>query len=573
MFILSYKDTELNIFDIGQAIFTSEDYVQFMKKSKGMLQNAVILFAAMTITKIIGAILKIPLGNILGGLGMGYFSAAYSVFSPIYALTTAALPTVITKLVAENAASGKIRNIRKIKKLAVKVSMLLGFFGMIAIFVITTPFALYITSSPKSIPAMLMIAPSLFFCCVAAVYRGYYEGMCNMLPTAISQVVEAIVKSVLGIFLSYLVLEKTGSLPYAAAAAVFGITISEICGLIFLLIRSKAIGDGITDDDIDMSEPPESAWTLLKKVYTEMLPITIASVVINLSSLIDLLTITNTINYSINQNKAFFLENFTYGFSSSVNLEDLGNFIYGSYTGIVASLFGLVSSMTSMVSRSAIPNIAASFERKNNYDILKNIKIIFKGTFIIGFPLSFGMAAMAKPLLSLLYSSKPAEILICTTPLIILCVFGMSLSIASAIFNIFTAIGRSDYVIKLMLLGSIIKLLGNIILIQIPELNITGAAISTIICYTIICIIGIFILKRTLKLKLGIMKELSKSIPCSAVCGISAYLSYNYLLSDFDLSSAVKLLISVAIAAIVYLIMIMVTDFRYVKGFLNKQYK
>jgi stage V sporulation protein B len=514
-----------------------------------MIENAAILFIAMGISKIVGAILKIPLANILGGLGMSYFSSAYSVFGPVFALTTAAIPTVLTKIIAQNAAAGKFKNVRKIRKVALKTAALLGFGGTVLILVITVPFTRFVADAPKSIPSMLIIAPSVFFCCITAVYRGYYEGLRNTLPTAISQVIEAIVKSALGVTLAYIVLLRTASLPYAAAAAVLGITISEIAGLLYIFLRSFK-SDGISKEELDFSPPPESGMRLLKKFFVEAFPVTLGALAINLNSLIDLLTITNCINFAVNQNRSFFLREFTYGLQGGIAVEDLGNFIYGSYTGIVTSLFTLIPAMTGMLSKSALPAVAAAFERRNNALLTSNLKILFKGTFVVGLPLCLGMATLSEPILNLLYSAKPAEAYICARPLLILSLGGITLSLTGTLFSIFLAAGRADLPVKLMLAGSTVKLVLNLRLLRIPELNISGAAISTVGCYTVICILGFICLSGLVKVKLGLPVFFLKALFNSAACAAFALLSYNFIF--IGQGQIIRLFLSITTGAVIY---------------------
>ncbi|MCL2019717.1 MAG: polysaccharide biosynthesis protein [Oscillospiraceae bacterium] len=497
-------------------------------RSKSIIENAAVLFIAMAITKAVGAMLKIPLGNILGGLGMSYFSSAYSVFGPVFALTAAAVPTVLSRIIAGEVAIGKFKNVRKIRRIVLSYAAMLGFCGTILILVITVPFARIVTDAPKSIPSMLLIAPSVFFCCIAAVYRGYYEGLLNALPTAISQVVEAVVKSVLGVTFAYIVLNKTDSLSYAAAAAVLGITISEIAGMLFLFFRSFS-SDGITKEELDLSPPSDSAVSLLKKFLSEAFPITLGALAINLNSLIDLLTITGSINYAVNNNRAFFLARFTYELASGVESKELGNFIYGCYTGIVASIFTLIPAMTGMLGKSALPAVAAAWERRDTTGINRNLRILFKGTFVLGLPLCLGMAAFAKPVLNLLYSAKPAEAYVCVQPLFILSLGGIALSLTGTLFSIFLAIGRADLPVKLMLTGAIIKLCLNLLLIRIPELNISGAAIATIGCYAIICVFGMICLKRLARVKIGIPVFFVKAFFNSILCIFTALIFYNYV--------------------------------------------
>ncbi|MCL2077592.1 MAG: polysaccharide biosynthesis C-terminal domain-containing protein [Oscillospiraceae bacterium] len=621
-----------------------------MQRKKSMLENAAILFIAMGITKVVGALLKIPLGNILGGLGMSYFSSAYSVFGPVYALTAAAIPTVLTKMVAQNAAAGKYGDVRKIKKVALRAAALLGFAGTVIILVITVPFARFVADAPKSIPSMLIIAPSVFFCCIAAVYRGYYEGLRNTLPTALSQVVEAVVKAALGVALSYIVLLKTDSLPYAAAAAVLGITVSEAVGLLFLFLRDS-YGDGISKDELDFSPSPESGVNLLKIFFKEAFPITLGALAINLNSLIDLITITNSINLAISKNRMFFLAEFTYGLQGGIELADLGNFIYGSYTGIVTSLFTLIPAMTGMLGKSALPAVTAawvasrhgqypcsykkkqknscssdsatrgvfvassheqypcSYKKKqknscssdsatrgvfvaSNHEqypcsyenkqgnmecnaqtaaIARNLKILFKGTFMLGLPLCLGMAIFSEPILNLLYSSRPAEALVCARPLLILSLGGLTLSLAGTLFSVFYAIGRADLPIKIMLAGAFVKLGLNLCLIRIPELNISGAAIATVSSYTVICVLGFICLAKLIKIKIGIPAFFCKALCNSLLCCIAAIIGYHFIF--VSLTDILRLGFSVAAGAGIYLIMTLFSDKKALKNHLFKRGK
>ena len=540
-------------------------------KNKTMLQNAAILFIAMGITKVVGALLKIPLGNILGGLGMSYFSSAYSVFGPIYALTVAAIPTVLTKMVAQNAAAGKFKNVRKIRKVALKASVLLGFAGTVLILVITVPFTRFIADAPKSIPSMLIIAPSVFFCCIAAVYRGYYEGLRDTMPTAVSQVVEAVVKALLGLALAYIVLARTGSLPYAAAAAVAGITLSEAFGLLYLVLRGLA-SDGISREELDFSPPPESGAVLLKKFVSEAFPITLGALAVNLNSLIDLITVSNSINLAVSRNTAYFRAQFIYGLQGRMELSDLGNFIYGSYTGIVMSIFSLIPAVTAMVSKSALPAIAAAWEKGNTALITRNLKILFKGTFVLGLPLCLGMAVFSEAVLKILYSAKPAEVMVCTRPLLILSSCGMFLVLSGTLFSVFYAIGRVDLPVKLMLSGASVKLVLNLLLLGIPELNISGAAIASVSCYFVITILGFICLMRELKpsgIKLGLPVFFGKALFNSLLCAASALGFYYLIFTDFG--GILNLGFSISAGAGVYLIMTAVTDKEAVQKYIIKK--
>ncbi|MDR1753562.1 MAG: polysaccharide biosynthesis C-terminal domain-containing protein, partial [Eubacterium sp.] len=319
---------------------------------------------------------------------------------------------------------------------------------------------------------------------------------------------------------------------------------------------------------------PQNADAIVKRLIKESLPITAGAIVINLSSFIDLLTITNCINISVSKNPGYFLENFTYNLKSVINITEIGNFIYGSYTGILFSIFGLIPSMTAMVSKSAFPSIATAWEQKNTGLIRHNINILLKGTLIVGFPLCMGLSALAEPILNILYFSKPDEAMVCLPPLIILSSGGIFLALCGALFNIFQAIGRSDLQIKIMIIGSGIKLICNLILIPIPWLNISGAAISTLLCYIFICVIGFITLNRIMaknqNSKIIFLPHFFTSCANSLLCAGGAYIAFKYLPVPGNIQ---KTAISVVAGGTIYIAATLFTDRKYVLMFFKRIYK
>ncbi|MFR2154660.1 MAG: oligosaccharide flippase family protein [[Eubacterium] siraeum] len=156
------------------------------------VKNTIILFVSMVISKIVGAVFKIPLTNILGGIGMGYYSTAYSLYTPVFAMTAAAVPTVIIKAVADNIALRRFANAQKVLRTAVVIFGATGLIGTAAILALARPFSDTVAQSPQSVWGIIAIAPSVFLCCISSVYKGYYEGCCNMMPSAVSQVAESV---------------------------------------------------------------------------------------------------------------------------------------------------------------------------------------------------------------------------------------------------------------------------------------------------------------------------------------------------------------------------------------------
>ena len=238
-------------------------------KKQNVLGGAMVLVVATALVKVIGAVYKIPLTGIIGSLGRGYFASAYNIYTPIYAISMAGLPVAVSAIVSKNAALGKYRDVKQVLKLTFPLFLGLGIVGTGALLLAAKP---YVDSvgSPLAIYSVFAIAPSILFCCIMSTYRGYYEGLSNMYPTAISQVIESLGKLVFGLVFSYAMLdyanaqialngsvlgfkvetEADGAIVYAlaAAGAILGVTLGTVFGAIYTILRHKLRKDGINKE-------------------------------------------------------------------------------------------------------------------------------------------------------------------------------------------------------------------------------------------------------------------------------------------------------------------------------------
>lgn len=546
-------------------------------KKQNFIYGSFILILSAVITKLIGALFKIPITNLLGGTGMGYFSAAYGLFMPIYAISVTGIPTAIAKLTAENAARNNTSNIRKIKYISLVFFSCTGIILSLIIFLCSYPFCRYVIETPEAFPAVFIIAPSIFFGCVMSVYRGYYEGLRNMYPTAISQVIEALVKFILGLGLCYFtinfgvnnpdkflkvvkylgvdIIESNAKstydiiISYSAAAAVLGVTLSSFVGMIYLIIKSKFTHD--TQSEI-FDKNVHSSKSILKNIISIVIPVAIGSLVTNLTSLIDLATIIKFINISIDNNPQFYSE-------FNMPLNDVANFFYGSFTGLSVTVFNLVPSITNMFGKGILPNMTEAWTQKDMVKIKKSIISVFTITSLVAIPAGIGISFLSEEILTFLFSSKTQEIIITSKSLLYLGIGVIFLSMSSPVFSMFQSIGKSYIPVKLMIIGVIIKLLGNIILIPIPSLNINGAAISTTLCYIVIFILSvIFIIKET-GIRFNIFKIIMKPVYSSFMCAITAKIIYDNTVTKFG--NKISLIIGIFAGCIVYFVLLYLLNY------------
>ena len=335
-------------------------------RKKSFVYNSAILIISAMIVKLIGAFFKIPLTNILGGNGMAYFSCAYSIFMPVYAISVTGLPVAVAKLVSESNAKNDYYGISEIKSVSIRLFSTIGFIFTFIVILLSYHFCKYIANLTFAWPSVVMIAPTVIISCVTSVYRGYYEGLNDMYPTAISQIIESVIKIIAGLLFSYKSFEFLNNNPetvkniadffnilpseseiiysVASAAAITGITLSSLLGMLFMIFKSKS------DKSIIKSIKPTDK-KLYKSLIRIALPVSAGSLVTSLTTLSDLTTITYSIEKIIEKSPDFFA-------FLNINKSETAGFVYGSFTGLAITVFNLVPSVVNMFGKSIFPSIS-----------------------------------------------------------------------------------------------------------------------------------------------------------------------------------------------------------------------
>ena len=536
-----------------------------MSVNKGFFRNTAIMFVAMLVVKTLGALLKIPLGNILGGEGMGYFTTAFSIFSPVLAFTCSGIPAIVTQATAGRLSKGEFEDILHLRRSAVILAVFSGILGTAAVYIAAVPFTCYIANSPESLISVLFIAPSVFFCTVTSVYRAYYEGLSDMLPTALSQIIEAVVKAGVGLGLSYYIYEayvhhfgsEEQALPYAASGAILGVTVSELCGMIYILLRSrkKDFPCKKTGKKIDK----EQLIATMKDIAVSSMPLALGAVIANLMSFTDLLTISNCINLSYR----FFPEQLAGGLVSlnGTDISDAGNFLYGSYSGMVMSVYMLTAALPGLISRCSLPKLVCTIECNRDRDtvpIKRSAELMLKGTMIVSAPLSLFMTAFSEPVLRILYPVREIEALIGIIPLQILSIGGIAASFAGAVFAVFQAYGDFRTPVSIMLKSSFIKFVLNVAVIMIPNVNINGAAIATAVSNIFAMFYSLYKLKKLYALDLSFARTSIIPLLSASAGSLCAFSLYNTVFSDKG--GIASLLFSCGTGGIAYLILLLLGD-------------
>lgn len=542
-------------------------------KKQGFLKGSAILLGMVLLTKALGLIYKIPLTHMLGGTGMGYYASAFAVFTPIFAVVVSGIPSTISRLVAENYAFERYRNVRKIRRYSLLFFSLISLAAGIIFIMLSRFLSCNMIKEPNAVWALYGIAPSILAATVMSVERGYYEGLKNMVPTAISEIIETIFKLLFGLGFAYLVLEYTKrqfystggcfgvfcksydeavstALPYITGASVLGVSFATCVGSIYIIISGRIRGDGITKRMLKTDRATDSAGTLFKRLMLNAFPVALATVIATLTNMLDLVTINSCIKRAMLADGSLFA-----GYiSENLSSEMIPNFIYGSYSGLAVTVFGFIPTLTAMFGKSILPPLSEGWAKKDSSAVSKSIGDMLLITSIIAIPSGIGISTLSKEILEFLFSGRTNEISVAAMPLHILGGGIIFQAMTIPCFAVLQTIGKPQLPIIISIVGGIVKLIGNMVLIPIPFINISGAAISTVTSEGIIWIWSVVAMLKTANIQINIRDTYFKPLFAGILCGVVARLSIDFMTKCLHgtVNFRILVLLSIILGSIMY---------------------
>lgn len=552
--------------------------------SKTFLKGAMIMTMSMVIVKLLGMFYKVFLtrlyanfGDELAGIGTGLLNNAYEVYNPLFALATAGFPIAVSRLIAESIAQKRYKDVAVIHKTSKPFFIGMGTvcFGlMVGISFVYVQ----IIKSPYSIYSMMTLAPSIFIGCLVAIYRGYYEGQRNMFPTAVSEVLEAIGKVFIGLSLAYIVMNMgmnefaaSGTvfgqsfateydamytlLAYSVASAIAGISLGSLIAFLFLRIyyskRKFSVPQEYLENSVDARTRRETFNRLLKTA----IPIGLSAIVLNLSGSIDTLVVQNVLYHTAQVNRDGLLAQFDASQIESMlplhptesNPITVHTYLMGAFS-YALTIMQLVTSITQAFGTSALPNVTAAYAKGDKTELKKSIETVLKLTMLFTLPMGLGLFAIPYPIISLLYKGYSAYI-----GSHVLRVMGLScivVATSTPICSMLQGVGRITTPLILTASAMVIKILTNYLFVSNVNLNITGAAVGSLVAFTYVCVAGMYILIRRAKVMPNFFNTMLKPLISASLCAVTAYFSYK-LFSGF-LGGAVSTILAVICAGIVY---------------------
>ncbi len=482
------------------------------RTQKSLIKGAAILAGMGFISKIIGAVYTIATTSIVGTHGMSYYTTAFPVYTFLLAISSAGLPVAISKMVAERTALGDYKAAHGVFTKAAKAMFVIGLITTILMAGLSRPIAT-ILGRPDASLAITAIAPSLFFVAIISAYRGYFQGVQQMLPTAVSQIIEQVVKAIAGLLLASLWIGK-GEI-YGAAGAVLGITISELFALAYLIIRYQ-----MQRADFKMQVTSDRYAELTKNIGRKLIylamPIIVGACAMPIVQLADTAIITNTLNSM----KNILL------FGQEVILDSkIVDSLFSLLTAYVNPIINMPAVFSLALAVSFVPSISASKARDDLMGIARKSGIGLKLSLLIGLPCAAGLYLMSTPIIHLLFFKLHGDnLLIAGNLLAIMAIAVLFLTILQTMTGILQGLGKTYLPVINLFIGIGVKILISIFLIRIPQINIQGAAYGTVACYAIAALLDVACVIKYAKARPKIVQDILKPILATACMGMVVYL-------------------------------------------------
>ena len=510
------------------------------------IAQGAILAAATVLTKVIGVVYRIPLANILGDTGNGFYGYAYQIYAMALMVSSLSLPTAVSKLVSAKMAVGQKRNALRVFACSMIFAVVVGLLVTAVVFFGADAISVHAMRSPLSVYALKMLAPGLFIVAIMAVIRGYFQGLGSMMPTAVSQIIEQLIRAVISIAGAAIFVdmgtkagEKAGEEllgpAYGAAGATLGTVLGALIALAFLgFVLWTYRGKMRRQYRTDRSHKLESYQHILKVLVFTALPILFSTAIYNINQILDL-TIFNHIMEA---------QGFT---------EDEYMALQGIYSGKYDTLVNVPLSIPTALCASVVPSLTAAVATRSKKLVHAKIDQTLRLNMVITIPCGVGFLVLASPLMVLLYndaSATPAYLLMIGSVVVVL------YSWASILNSILHGLNYISSPAKNAGIALVVHLIAFVIMMTVFKMNVYALAAGNIVFSLCMCWLDQRKVHKVCGFRINIMDTFIKPLIASAVMGVIAYLVY-FGLDKLIGGRWIPICVALAVAVVVYVVVVL----------------
>ena len=513
--------------------------------------GAAILAIGIMVVKVIGMFYKIPLVHIIGTAGNADFNNAYNVYTVLLTVSTAGLPVAVSKMVSEANTLGRQEQVHKVFRVSLGVFLALGVISFLVMFFGSEQLAGLMNDS-KAAAGVKALAPAVICVGCLSAFRGYAQGHSDMVPTAVSQIIEALSKLFIGLGLAFYLVNAGQPSHIAAAGAIVGVTIGTVLALVYMVVdflRKRSMEPAGTDHRTTGSRQ------ILRELMKIAIPITISSSMVGVITVIDSSLVQGQLQNALQMT------------------EDASRHLYGNYSSAL-TIYNLPSALMVAITASVIPAISA---RRAQHDRLGASKITtssLRVSALLALPMGVGLFVLGEPIIRLLYSSSDIEPEVAGSLLSTLGIASVFVCIMLVCNSILQAHGFINLPVITMLIGGVVKIAVNYNVVAVPSINIYGAPLGNVFCFGLVCVMDLVIIARVIPGRPSYTAVFVKPLLAAAVMGGAAWGVYGLssrLLAGLErfqrvteagtelssLGNAMATVVAIGVACLIYLVMVL----------------
>ena len=476
-------------------------------KKQTFLHGAALLALATAVVKVIGAFYKIPLKMIIGDQGYGYFITAYDIYSVLLMISTAGLPIAMSRMISQASSLGHYGQVRRVYQTARYIFLTLGIVSTAVMMLFSKQLAAF-QKQPDAQAAIFCLGPCALLMCVMATYRGFFQGQGNMRPTSNSQMLEAVVKLLVGLVAAYAVMRYTNRIALAAGAAIFGVTVSCLISAVYLKSKQAPAYKELPGSD----KQPWSYGRTAKQLLAIAVPITIGS------AGLQLLTVLET--------NLYMGQLLTAG-GMSQNTADITKGIYN----MTQTVFNMPCAFMVPITTSVLPAITAQLTLRNDAGVRATEESAARITGLLSLPCAVGLVVLSRPVMSLLGGYSGESLDLAGNLLSVLGINVFLYAIIQYTNVVLQSHGKPSIPVVNMLLGGTLKLAVVYLLVGNPNIGILGAPMGMLLCYGLIGAMNLIAISRVVPQKPRLLQNILRPALPALIMGLCVWGSYQGLMA------------------------------------------
>ena len=513
--------------------------------------GAAILAMGILVVKVIGLFYKIPLVNIIGSEGSADFNNAYNIYSVLLTISTASLPVAVSKMVSEANALGRQNQVHKVFRLSLAAFLTLGVVSFLIMYFGSEQLAGMMHDSLAA-AGIRALAPAVICVGCLSAFRGYAQGHGNMTPTAVSQILEALCKLVIGLGLAYWLVRAGQPSHVAAAGAITGVTVGTILALAYMIFNFVSTR---MREEKDTQDAPDSARRILSTLMKIAIPITISSSMVGIVTVIDSALVQGQIqkvlisdpdSWALYQQVVDFapLEAARDAWQQAVSsgaaaeavsqlygavelaAENISRSLYGNYSGAL-TIYNLPLSLMAAITASVIAAVSAALARRDRRGAARITGSALRITALLAFPMGVGLFVLGTPIIRLIFPELDASV---AGPLLstlgIASIFVCLMLVCNSVLQ---AHGFINLPVVIMALGGVVKIVTNYNLVAVPTIGISGAPVGNVLCFGLCMVLDLVVIARVIHGRPDYLPLLAKPAAAAGVMGLGAWAVYGLL--------------------------------------------